>query len=374
MDSNSQDNLFEFSRRYGLRPEEIVDFSAPMNPLGFSQKVEKKLKANLLAIRRYPDPQCRDLVKALARFHGLAEDQILPGAGATEFIYALPRIFSLKRVLMVTPTLGEYERALESANPKGECQIHYFETREEDGFEVDVNALISSLTLGYDALFLSNPGDLTGILTAKEDLLRILEQTERQNIWFVLDETAIDFIEEHSLKDLAEGCGRLILIRSFSKFFGLPGLRVGYVIANPAQIQKFLGSKEPWTINTLGQIAAMEALEDKAFIRHTQEWLPKERERMIQGLRSIPGFVPYPGSAHSVLVQILPFLGFTAGELRERLFAWRILIRDCQPFHHLGPYFLQITVRTHRQNGLLLKALRQIVQTLPDSGKPSRPA
>jgi histidinol-phosphate/aromatic aminotransferase/cobyric acid decarboxylase-like protein len=95
---------------------------------------------------------------------------------------------------------------------------------------------------------------------------------------------------------------------------------------------------------------------------------------MIQGLRSIPGFVPYPGSAHSVLVQILPFLGFTAGELRERLFAWRILIRDCQPFHHLGPYFLQITVRTHRQNGLLLKALRQIVQTLPDSGKPSRPA
>jgi threonine-phosphate decarboxylase len=365
------EDIFDISQKHGLTPDQILDFSADINPLGLSKKAEKKLKANLFAVLRYPDSHCLDLAKALAQFHDLSEDQILLGGGETAFIYALPRVLSMPRVLVVTPTFREFEGALETANQKGECRIDFFETREEDGFEVDAHGLISSLTIGYSALYLSNPGFPTGILTGKEDLLRILAQTERQKTWFILDERSIDFIEENSLKEMVNTCPRLIILRSLAKFFALPGLQVGYTIANREVVNILRQHKDLWMVNALAQIAAIEALNDKAYIRRTKEWMPKERNRLIQSLRSIPGFVPYPGTANYLLIQLLPFLGFTAGELREKLISQGILICDCGPFHHLGPYFLQIAVRTHKENNLLIKALRQIVQNLPPSGETS---
>ena len=106
--------------------------------------------------------------------------------------------------------------------------------------------------------------------------------------------------------------------------------------------------------------------------RRTREWMPRERGRLIQGLRSIPGFVPYPGAANYFLVQLLPFLGFTAGGLRENLLPQGFLIRDCQSFQNLGPDFLQIAVRTRKENNLLLKTLRQIVQSTPAADEPPK--
>lgn len=368
------EDIFDIAREHGLTPEQILDFSAAINPLGLSKKVEKKVKNNLPVVLRYPESQSLDLTRSLAQFHGLSEDQILPGAGDSVFIYAFPRFLSLRRILVVTPTFRAYEQALEAAIPKDECRIDLFETREEDGFEVDANGLVSALTTGYDALYLSNPGFPTGILTGKEDLLRILAQTERQNTWFILDERFMDFIEENSLKEMVNTCPRLIILRSLSIFFALPGFQVGYAIANQEAVKIFRQHNDLGVVNSLAQMAAIEALNDKAYIRRTREWMPKERNRLIQNLRSIPGFVPYPGTVNYLLIQLLPFLGFTAGELRKKLISQGILIRDCQPFHHLGPYFLQIALRTRQENNLLIKALRQIVQNLPPSGNTSKTA
>ena len=187
------DSLCEPAPQPGLKPEEVLDFRIPVNPLGPSKRAERKMVKHLSAAFRYPEARASDLIQTLARFHGLCEEEIVLGAGATEFIYAIPRALSIRRALVVTPISGEYERSLEAAGHAPRPQIDYFEAREEDGFEMDVNGLISSLTLGYDALYLSNPGFPTGILTSKEDLLRVLVQTERHRVWFLLDETSIDF-------------------------------------------------------------------------------------------------------------------------------------------------------------------------------------
>ena len=356
----------ELAPQPGLKPERILDFSIPVNPLGPSQRVERKLKTHLPAAVRYPDPRDGNLIKALAQFHGVSEEEILPGAGATALIHSIPRALSIRRTLMVTPLSGEYERALEATDRAPKPQIDYFETREEDGFEVDVNGLISSLTLGYDALYLSNPGFPTGILTSKEDLLRVLAQTERHHTWFILDETSLDFLEEQSLKEGVKSSSRLVILRSFSNFFALPGLRVGYLLGSREAVQKIRNIHPPRTVNALGQIAASESLQDQAHIRRTREWMPKERERLAQGLRSIPGFVPYPGVANYLLVQLLPFLGIDGGDLREGLLSQEILIGDCRPYRPLGPDFVFIAVRTRRENNLLIKALRRIVGNLPN--------
>ncbi len=353
--------------RGSWKPEKILDFSIPINPLGPSKRVERKLKTHLPEALQYPDLRDVNLIRVLAQFHGLSEEEILPGAGATALIHSIPRALPVRRALMVTFLPGEYEKALETPDLSPRPQIDYFEAREEDGFEMDVNGLISSLTLGFDALYLSNPGFPTGILTSKEDLLRVLVQTERHQIWFILDETSLDFLEEQSLKERVKSSSRLIILRSFSNFFALPGLRVGYLLGSREAVQKIRNIHPPRTVSALGQIAASESLQDQAHIRRTKDWMPKERERLAQGLRSIPGFVPYPGVANSILVQLLPFLGMDGGALREALLSQGILIGDCRPYRPLGPDFVYIAVRTRRENNLLIKALRQIVGNLPNS-------
>jgi len=358
-------NTYEISRRFGLSPDEVIDFSASINPLGVSKKAEKRLRENLAAILHYPDPQCYELIKALAQFHGLGEDQILTGAGSTEFIYALPRVLKIQRPLIVTPTFSEYENALEGTAEGQAGNVHYFETREEDGFELNVESLLFALTRGYDALFLCNPNNPTGIRTEKRDLRKILGQAERQKVWLILDEAFIDFTEKESMKEEAEASSCLILLRSLTKFFALPGLRVGYMISNSQVIKKFCQAKEPWTVNALAQIAAVESLKDKGYIARTKELISRERERLIHGLRAIPGFIPYPSAANFLLVQLHPSLNMSAAELREKLIPHGLLIRDCNSFHHIGPFFFRIAVRSRKENSALLKILGKVRKEIP---------
>lgn len=352
-------NIFEIARQYGKSPDKLIDFSASINPLGLSKRAEKKIKTNLAAILHYPDEESFLLRKALAEYHDLPEENILIGAGSTEFIYALPRVLKIRRALIVTPTFSEYENALESCDGE-KIEIHYFETTEEDGFEISVGGLISALSRGYDVLYLCNPNNPTGVLTEREELLKILQMTEREKVWFIIDEAFIDFVEKETLIKEVLSSQKLIIMRSLTKFFALPGLRVGYLIAPPQLIQEFKKKREPWRVNVLAQIAAIESLQDKNYIQKTKELIEEEKKRLIQGLRAIPGFIPYPGKANFLLVQIHPHICMTSTELKDMLITEGILIRDCRTFHHLGPFFFRVAIRSPRENNRLLKALQKI--------------
>lgn len=361
-------NIYEIAAKEGLDPAKIIDFSASINPLGLSPKAWKKiLKEGLSAILHYPDTHCSELRRALSEYHSIPEESILPGAGSTEFIYSLPRVLEFKRVLLVTPAFSEYENALESGERRPE--IHFFESREEDGFELNVEGLLMALTRGYEALYLCNPNNPTGILTDKRDLLRTLAQAEREKAWMILDEAFIDFIPKESLIRQAPVSSRLIIVRSLTKFFAMPGLRGGYLVSNPEVIGKFRDKTEPWAVNALAQIGAVESLRDRTFADRTLAYIRQERENLTLGLQGIPGFIPYPGSANYLLVQLHPSLDLTAAELRAKLITRGILIRDCHSFHHLGPYFFRVAVRTRKENQALIKALGQVQKEMINGGK-----
>ncbi len=355
------ENIYTVAAQAGLKWERIIDFSASINPLGISKRAEKKLKDKWEILYHYPDPRSQGLLEALADFHGLEKTQILPGSGSTEFIYAIPRVLRPQKVLIVTPAFSEYEKALERNPLEERCTIHYFETREEEGFEVNVEGLRFTLTEGYDALYLCNPGNPTGIPIDRESLLEILAQTEREKTWFILDEASIDFLEEHSLKREAMASSRLIILRSLTQFFGMPGLRVGYMISNPEVTQWFSQQQEPWAVNAPAQLAATESLKDQGYIGRTKSTVEKERAYLTHGLQSIPGLIPYPSMANYLLVQLHPSLRLNAAELRSQLIPEGILIRDCSSFHLVGPYFFRIAVRSRRENQFLLKALRKVI-------------
>jgi threonine-phosphate decarboxylase len=351
--------IHEAAATHGIDLAKVIDFSVSINPLGLSPRAKKRLgKEGMAAVLRYPDTQCHDLRMALAEYHSIPAKTILPGSGSIEFIYSLPRLLDFKKILLVTPAFSEYENSLETGERRP--KIHFFETREEDGFELNVEGLLLALTQGYDALYLCNPNNPTGILTEKKDLLRVLAQAEREKVWFVLDEAFIDFVPGESLVREAASSSRFIILRSLTHFFAMPGLRAGYMVCNPEGIRKFEEQREPWAVNALAQIAAVESLQDKTYVDRTLAYIREERENLTLGLQGIPGFIPYPGSANYLLVQLHPSLNLTAAELREELIPRGMLIRDCRSFHHLGPYFFRVAVRTHKENQGLLKSLRQV--------------
>ncbi len=355
-------NVLEIASRLGRRWERILDFSASVNPLGLSKKAQKWLRDKWRILYHYPDAHSSGLINALAEFHGMDPTCFLTGGGSTEFIFSIPRVLPIRKALIVTPAFSEYEKALEinyNYHDKGDVAIHYFETREEEGFELNVEGLLFALTAQYDALFLANPGNPTGIPIERESLLRILALTEKTKTWLILDEAFIDFLEENSLKKEVTASSTLIILRSLSPFFAMPGLRVGYLIANPGIIQAFAQQQPPWNINSLAQMAAMESLKDQAYVSRTREVIEKERGFLTEGLQAIPGLIPYPSRANYLLVQIHPSLHLTAAHLRDQLIPEGILIRDCSSFQPMGPYFFRIAVRSRKENHLLLKALRK---------------
>ena len=311
------DSLCEPVPQPGLKPEEVLDFRIPVNPLGPSKRAERKMVKHLSAAFRYPEARASDLIQTLARFHGLCEEEIVLGAGATEFIYAFPRALSIRRALVVTPISGEYERALETAGHAPRPQIDYFEAREEDGFEMDVNGLISSLTLGYDALYLSNPGFPTGILTSKEDLLRVLAQTERHRVWFLLDETSIDFAEEQSLKEKVISSSRLLILRSFSNFFALPGLRVGYLLGSREAIRNFRNALPPGPSMPWGRSPLRKACRTWRTSAAQKSGCPRRGDALLKVCGPFPVLSPIRAPSISSWSSCFPFSGSTAGGFRK---------------------------------------------------------
>ncbi|MGQ9631184.1 MAG: threonine-phosphate decarboxylase CobD [bacterium] len=349
-------NIYEVGRRYCIDPDEIIDFSASINPLGLSPRAEAALSRSLHRILHYPDPDSRELSDALAQYHGIDRKEVLVGNGSTEFIYLIPRVFRPKRALIVAPAFSEYERALSEVG----CSVEYFPASREDGFVPNVDGLLSALGRGYSIIYICNPANPTGALIPRKDMLEIEGECERRGTICVIDEAFIDFCEEdESLKREAAGGRSTFVLRSMTKFFALPGLRVGYVIGNRDGILEMASRREPWTVNALAQVAALESLRDEEYIRRTRELVASERDYLRRGIEEIGCFHPFESKANFLLVEIL-CRGLDSTALRQILIPHRILIRDCESFHNLGQKFFRIAVRSREENDKFLSALRKL--------------
>ncbi|MDY6853687.1 MAG: threonine-phosphate decarboxylase CobD [Thermodesulfobacteriota bacterium] len=358
MKSKHGGNIFELSRRYGIDAASIIDFSANINPLGYSSRVRKALIREIDSILNYPDVTSFELVSGLSQYHGIVQDSILVGNGSTEFIYLIPVVFKPKKALIVVPSFSEYENGLKMIN----CEVLYFQTTPETDFSIDIPALCSTLEEGFDILYLCNPANPTGCLTATDDIRNIITCARKAGAIAVIDEVFIDFIEEVSVKRDVLRFDNLIVIRSVTKFFGIPGLRIGYIIASQPYIEKIRQNRPPWSVNALGEKAALEALSDKGYIKDTREYVRAEREFLRNELDKIPGFKTYNSAANFLLVFMESQIGMNAKELAERLAQHGILIRDCSNFQSLGHHYFRIAVKRHEENIVLIDRLKKAIR------------
>ena len=341
-------DVFAAARALGARVGDLLDFSANINPLGFPEGVREAVIESLPLLRHYPDPASFELVEAVAREKGLRREQVMIGNGSTELIYLVSRVLKPGRALIVGPAFFEYERALNLAGVET-----LFHQADEDH---DFTIIEPPPTGDCRMVFLANPGNPSGTLVRPETLLDLLQSFESQGIWTVLDEAFIDFVEEFSMNSYLQRFPHLVILRSFTKFFGLPGIRLGYVLAAENIIDRLTGQAEPWSVNVMAQSAGLACLKDRDYMTGTRKLVDTARGSLVERLSGIEGLKVFPGRANYLLVKIAR-PGWTAARLKEALRHHHILIRDASNFRGLDERFFRVAVRLPEENERMVEAI-----------------
>ncbi len=342
----------------GCPPSSILDFSASISPLGPPPTALAAIELHLHTIARYPNPDYPELTQAIAAHHQIDPAWVLPGNGAAELLtWAAWELSKLNTVLLPTPAFADYWRCLHTFGARIVPRSLMLDNGEIGDIDYALRHLPSAIphSLG---LILNNPHNPTGQIWQQQQLLNYLAE-EFELV--IIDESFMDFLppdRQQSTIPLIERYPNLVVLRSLTKFYSLPGLRVGYCIAHPDRIQRWQSWRDPWPVNSLASAAAIASLADTEFQQQSWEWLVPAREHLFAGLSQIAGLRPYPSAANFILVSA----DRSCVELQTQLLQqYHISIRDCTSFPELGDRFFRIAVRTPSENERLLAALRALV-------------
>jgi threonine-phosphate decarboxylase len=351
--------VWEIAEETGLSVEDLVDFSSSINPLGPSPRALEAIKNSFDKITLYPDSNSTALREALAcHFGNINKNNVIVGNGSTELIYLFAQVF-LKRgdvALVAAPSFGEYANAIVKSGGKSK---HLKLTHD---FQIELNAFLEEME-GLRAVFLCNPNNPTSMLIPDNTLREIIEKALEEEVVVLLDEDFIEFVEDekrHSLVNRISKYPNVFVLRTFTKFYGLTGLRVGYGIADEETIDVFSKAKMPWNVNSLAQAAARAAMADKEHSRRTIELMKEEKKFLSNELSRIDGFHVFPADTNFILVDVRK-TGFRASQLREKMIRHGLLVRDCSSFIGLDTFYVRVAVRTRKENERLLDAFRKVL-------------
>lgn len=340
---------------HALRREGVdaMDFSASINPLGMPRGARAALRQALSGdtLYHYPDPEAAGLRDAIAARYGIDGNKIIAGNGSTELIYLIPRALRPETVLVTAPTFSEFERAALA----GGARIRPLALKEKDDFRVEPAAFIEAMR-GAGMAVLCNPNNPTGRLLERDAVLEIARAANRMNCVLLVDEAFMDF-SGNKESVLGEGTNNIIVLRSLTKFYALAGLRLGFGCFPGNLLAKLKKLKEPWSVNTLSQLAGAAALRDEGYIKRTLKLINEERGFLVSALTEM-GMHVYPSEANYLLVRV-----DDATAMRDRMLRHsNIAIRDCGNFRGMRKRHIRVAVRGRDENMALLDAMRKTLK------------
>ncbi|MBW2004814.1 MAG: pyridoxal phosphate-dependent class II aminotransferase [Deltaproteobacteria bacterium] len=349
-------NIYDVAQNIGCSPDDIIDMSSNTNPLGPVPGLIEYLRENLKAIFAFPEVDSNKLIKSFANYYKIRAEQVLAGNGTTQFIYTLPLALGTKKALVLGPTYADYGDA---------CQMHridcaYVMAKEANLFQsniMDIRACLGDI----DTVFICNPNNPTGSLITRTDLVKLCEAYP--GIRFLIDESYLPFTEEYDETTMIQAdLSNVIVIHSFSKIFGIPGLRLGFLIASSEIIEQFKRLYQPWCVNSLAQIAGDFLLEhflaDNNFLKETQAFVVNEKHLLEERLKNTKPLKLFPSMASFVLIKIKE--RFDAGELCSMMVKGRVLFRDCSNFKGLSDRFVRITLKSSDINAMVADRIWKI--------------
>src|SRR5215831_1097659 len=353
LDREHGGDVFACARRARIDPSEIVDFSASINPLGPPALARKAFQKSYKEMLRYPEPYGEELKDALANRHGMKSTEILIGNGSTQLIYLLCSALRPRKALIVAPAFSEHANALKLAGAK----VRLLSLAFVFNFAASTEKFMAAWGKDGGIAFLTTPNSITGQLIPRAEIEKIAQIALLERRFLVIDEAFIDFVEEESVKQLIRHNPYLIILRSLTKYYALPGLRLGYLLAHSRRVAQFAAYLEPWSVNGPAQQVALACLGDTNFILKTERWLHRERNFLTQALIELKSFHPYSSNTNFLLVRIAS--NASAVALRSFLLPKKMLIRSCDSFPGLGLDYFRIAIRRRKDNRRLINALEE---------------
>ena len=353
-------DLEKIEEIYHIKKEDITSFSANVNPLGISPLLRDTLAKHVDAITSYPDREYTQLRKSICAYTGANFENIIVGNGSTELISLFIQTTHPKKALILGPTYSEYEREI---SLEGGHTL-YYPLKEENNFQMDVEDFCSQLNDSLDLLVLCNPNNPTSTAVARKDMRKILDCALQYGISVMVDETYEEFTPEGSKISsipLTNNYNNLIVLRGISKFFAAPGLRLGYAVTGNPDLLKYINTKKnPWTINSLAEIAGCIMFSDKDYIDKTKALITEERQRMYETLSSWKTVKVYPSCTNFLLVRILRE-DVTSDMVFDHCIRKGLMIRDCATFPFLDSSYIRFCVMSPEKNDELLEAFREVL-------------
>ena len=376
-------NIYKVFREKNIK--EILDYSSNINPYGIPESLKKRITENLEVLERYPDPDYVELRQKLANLNKVNLSDIVLGNGATEIIFLFMKVINPKKILIVSPTFGEYERAVKATEISGDTvslsssngdnknienkkiEIEYFELKESDDFKLNIGNLKNELENKYDLLIICNPNNPTGKFLKLAQTEEILKECNKYDTKLFIDEAFIEFLADEmkeSIINTEENKKNLFVTRAFTKFFAIPGLRLGYGMYFDKELEKKISEKkEPWSVNNIAEMAGLTVLDDTEYIEKTLKWIVEEKIYMYEKLNEISGIKVYETEVNFITGKIDEKLfseGLNVKVLREKMLEQGILIRNASNFKFLDERFFRLAIKDRESNDRVIKVLKGI--------------
>lgn len=324
----------------------IADMSSNVNPFGALPGLKDHLLLKMAAIESLPEADAATITALFAEHCGVQPENVAPGNGSTQLLYALPRALGTRSALIVGPTYADYA----SASLQQGVTPDYLLTAEEDRFQADLDRL-SSAVQDYDTVFICNPNNPTGNMLPPETLAQIF--TAAPDTVFIVDESYLPFAQEGRLSyEMYGGLPNVVRMTSMSKIFKVPGLRIGFAIAQPDIISRLQRFAMPWSVNSLACEAVAYILQNEsaanAFVEETQTFLVQERNRILTRFMGNPHIQWYPSCTSFMLARLK---GVHRGpQICAELARHLILIRDCSNFMGLTERHIRVSLKSRTEN------------------------
>ena len=346
---------------FHIPKEDIVCFSANVNPLGLSERVKQDIRENLDVLSSYPDRNYTALKEVIGSYCGADPSHVIVGNGSTEMISLLIQSRRPRRALVVGPTYSEYEREISLSGGT----LEYYLLREDRDFRPDMEDFCALLRTGYDLVILCNPNNPTSSALTANEIRQILDTLKETGGFLMIDETYVEFapdVAKISAVPLTASYENLMVLRGVSKFFAAPGLRFGYgITGNDRLLADLARLQNPWSLNSLAAFAGERMLQDNHYIEETWNLVQTERTRMCNYLNRFDCLKLYPAYANFILVR-LKKPGLTSAHVFDKLMQQGLMIRDCSTFDGLKGEYIRFCIMHPAQNTRLLEALRQILE------------
>lgn len=339
-----------------LEQYETVLYNSNMNPLGVPESVTKALTENLSSVIRYPVDYYGKLKESISSYAGCAEENIVLGSGFSDLLHLFIALIAPKKALVPIPSSDEYEKALSIFG----CETEFYELDEASDYVLNVQDLIAKLNDSHDMLILGNPNNPTSQIITREDMASLAKACKQHDIFLIIDEMYIEFTEmytELTAVPLADEYDNIAVLRSVSKFFSVPGLRLAYAIMNnPEHMAVINITSTPNNISTLTAIACTEMFKDKSYISQSRSQIFTERNLIYSAMATNKLLKLYKPYANFMLVKILK-TDVTANSVAANCNLKGIVLRNCSDIRGLDEQFIRFCFMNPKQNDLLVNTI-----------------